>query len=100
MMEQEKAMDVIESQEQEAHQSNYLRVFIGLFVLTITEVIISYLPFPNKTPQTIILVVGSFFKAALVVLFYMHLKYDSRWYAVILGVPVVFATLLSVTLVL
>jgi cytochrome c oxidase subunit 4 len=83
--------------EKEAHQPNYLLVYIGLVIITAIEVTVSYLPFSSKTPQTIILLTGSICKALLVMLFYMHLKQDSRWYALIVGLPMVIGALLIAT---
>jgi caa(3)-type oxidase subunit IV len=44
-----------------------------------------------KTAQIAALVVIAIIKAALVVLFYMHLRYDSKWYMLILLVEIFFA---------
>lgn len=83
--------------EKETRHPNYLLVFIGLAIITSIEVTVSYLPFTDRTPQTIILVVGSACKALLVMLFFMHLKEDSRVYALIVGFPLVIGALLSAT---
>jgi len=37
-------------------------------------------------------------KATLVVLYYMHLRYDSRWYALVLIVGVFFALMIGLLL--
>jgi len=42
-----------------------------------------------------VLIVIAVIKALLVVLFYMHLRYDSKWYWVTLLVPIGFIVLLS-----
>lgn len=85
--------------EKDVHHPNYLMIYIALVVITAAEVTVSYLPFANKTPQTIILVIGSICKALLVMLYYMHLREDSRWYALIVGFPLVIGGLLSLTFV-
>lgn len=85
--------------EKEAKHTNYLAVYIGLVIITAIEVTVSYLPFPEPTPQTIILAIGSICKALLVMLYYMHLREDSRWYALIVGFPLVIGALLSLTFV-
>lgn len=85
--------------EKEARHPNYLAIYIGLVVITAIEVTVSYLPFPDPTPRTIILVVGSICKALLVMLYYMHLREDSRWYAFIVAFPLVIGALLSLTFV-
>jgi cytochrome c oxidase subunit IV len=85
--------------EKEARHPNYLAIYIGLVVITAIEVTVSYLPFADKTPQTIILILGSICKAVLVMSFYMHLREDSRWYVLIVGLPLVIGALLSLTFV-
>jgi cytochrome c oxidase subunit 4 len=56
---------------------NYIGVFIALVVLTATEVAVTYLPVPRLP----VLIPLSITKAVLVVLFYMHLKYDRRLFS-------------------
>ena len=55
-------------------------VLILLVVLTALEVGASYLAGPVKTP---ILLVFAAIKAVLVVLYFMHLRHDSRLYALL-----------------
>ena len=75
--------------------ANYLAVFAWLTGATVLEILISFMP---DTPDLLgikvaLLVVFAIFKATLVWLYYMHLLYDSRWYAAILIVGVIFALL-------
>jgi caa(3)-type oxidase subunit IV len=71
----------------------YVIVFVWLTVLTALEVAVAAaVPEPYKIP---ILVIVAIIKAALVVLYYMHLRYDSFWYWIILLVPLFFVTLLT-----
>ena len=74
---------------QAEHRPNYLLVYIGLLILTGVEVAVSQLSSLGGTrlPLLIVLSLG---KALLVVLYYMHLKIDSHWYAIILVFGVVF----------
>ena len=60
---------------------NYLGVFVVLAVLTALEIGVTYLPLP-RIP---ILIPLALIKAALVVMFYMHLKFDKRVYTLIFG---------------
>ena len=78
------------------HISNrtYLIVFAWLTVMTAIEVAIAALPIQENV-QVIVLVALAIIKAALVVLFYMHLRYDSKWYWVTLLVPVFFVMLVA-----
>lgn len=62
----------------------YLLVFAALAVLTLVEVGVSYLSGGLKVS---LLLIMSAVKAFLVILFFMHLKYDSRWYAFIFFAP-------------
>lgn len=71
---------------------NYLAVFAWLTVLTAVEVGFSYLPLPSGLMVTLLVSIAVA-KAALVVLYFMHLRYDSRWYALILIVALFFALL-------
>ncbi len=77
---------------------NYVAVFIALAVLTATEVAITQLPVP-KAP---ILIPLSVLKAALVAMFYMHLRTDRKIFAVVfvMGVLVGLGFLISVTILL
>lgn len=58
---------------------NYVGVFIVLGVLTAVEVATSvYVPEPTRIPLLLLMAVA---KGALVALYYMHLKFDSRIFA-------------------
>ena len=77
----------------------YINVFVWLTVLTALEVAIAAVALPEVV-QLVALVLIAVLKAALVVLFYMHLRYDSAWYWVLLIVPVAFVLLLARYLIL
>jgi cytochrome c oxidase subunit 4 len=62
-------------------QRTYVGVFGALAALTAIEVGVTYLPLP-RIP---ILVPLALTKAALVAMFYMHLKYDRRVFGMIFG---------------
>jgi caa(3)-type oxidase subunit IV len=62
----------------------YLLVFVALAILTAVEVGVAYLAGGLRTPLLLIMAVA---KAMLVILYFMHLKYDSRWYAFIFFAP-------------
>jgi cytochrome c oxidase subunit 4 len=55
----------------------YTVVFGALFVLTILELYVNSL-IEDKTGQVVVLVVLMMAKASLVVLYYMHLRWESR----------------------
>ena len=64
---------------------NYILVFLALAAITAIEVFFVTL-FPGL-PKAPFLLAMSFVKVALVVLFFMHLKTDNRWYALIFLFP-------------
>ena len=72
----------------------YIIVFGWLTLLTALEVITAAIGL-DESIRVPVLVVIAIIKALLVVLFYMHLRYDSKWYWVTLGVPIGFIVLLS-----
>jgi cytochrome c oxidase subunit 4 len=72
----------------------YLVVFAWLAVMTVIEVVVAALHLPPIIMITA-LVTLAIIKAALVVLYYMHLRYDSAYYWIILLVPIVFVLLLA-----
>lgn len=62
------------------HRSaNYLAIFILLAVFTLLETLVSYVTLPAlKVPVLIVLALA---KAILVLLYFMHLKFDSRLFS-------------------
>jgi cytochrome c oxidase subunit IV len=75
----------------------YTVIFGTLAIITIIEVIIS--EFPEGFLGTGLLIVLSVIKAVLVVMFYMHLREDSRFYALALIIPLVIAIVATLFLV-
>jgi cytochrome c oxidase subunit 4 len=77
---------------EQAHPTagTYLRVFGVLFIVTVIEVGIFYVPAfaPILVPSLLLLSAGKF---ALVVMFYMHLKQDSRLFTFLFGGPLLLA---------
>ncbi len=79
--------DTESTQAQAAHRRpKYLLVFLALTVFTALEVVIAFTSGASRTP---LLLGASFLKAMLVILFYMHLRYDSRWFALVFFLPFV-----------
>jgi caa(3)-type oxidase subunit IV len=68
-----------------SRRPNYLFVFLALAVITGVEVLFVSL-FPS-VPRAAFLLTMSLAKVLLVVLFFMHLKSDNRWYALIFILP-------------
>src|SRR5216110_1769516 len=86
-------------QQEGAHPSagTYLRVAAILVVLTVLEVGVFYVPafHPVLVPTLLVL---SACKFALVVLFYMQLKIDSRFFALLFGAPLTLTAVVMVVL--
>jgi len=68
----------------------YLRVAAALVILTVLEVGVFYVPAFRGALVPILLVLSSA-KFLLVVLFYMHLKMDSRFFSFLFGAPLLLA---------
>ena len=79
-----------------AHVSTrtYIIVFGWLAVMTAIEVAITAAGLPENI-RIIVLVVLAVIKAALVILFYMHLLHDSKWYWILLIAPIFFVVMLT-----
>lgn len=82
-------------QETQPHGPNYLAIFIVLTVLTAVEVGVTYLPVP-RIPVLVPLAIA---KAALVVLFYMHLRFDRRVFTLIFLIGVLMGISLIISFV-
>ena len=84
---------------QRAHaEPNYMAVFYWLAALTAIEVGVTFLPL-TKFAQGAILVVLAFTKAALVALYFMHLKFERRTMLVVAATPVILCVFLMFMLV-
>lgn len=68
------------------HHPRYLLVFLALLLLTVFEVGVVYI---RGIPQAPFILAMSFLKIALVLLYFMHLKYDSKWFSFIFFIPFV-----------
>jgi caa(3)-type oxidase subunit IV len=67
--------------------TKYVVVAVVLAVITAIEIWLALLkPLPPEL-TTVILLGLTLSKAALVMLFYMHLKYDTKWYSLVLVFP-------------
>ncbi|NUO83416.1 cytochrome C oxidase subunit IV family protein [candidate division KSB1 bacterium] len=85
------------------HQEpNYMKIFYALFVLTILEVGVAYTNviwagFPLLL-LGFLLVVLALAKAALVGMYFMHLKFEKRALGIIALTPLILCTLLIIAL--
>ncbi len=67
--------------------AKYIGVAVVLAVITAIEITLALTHVLPQGLTTIVLVAFSVLKAGLVMAFYMHLKYDSRWYSLMLVFP-------------
>src|SRR5205823_989114 len=75
----------------------YLRVAAVLVILTVLEVGVFYVPAFRPVLVPVLLVLSAA-KFALVVMFYMHLKTDSRVFTFLFGAPLLLAAVVMVAL--
>lgn len=67
---------------------NYTKVLIALLVLTVLTVGLSLVPMGTAGNVTVGLLVAVI-KASLVVLIFMHLKFEQRWWSIFVIFPLV-----------
>lgn len=72
---------------------NYMAVFVGLAVLTLIEVGVAFVGF-SELVTILILVALALWKAALVALYYMHLRYEPTRLVLMVLVPFPLALIL------
>jgi cytochrome c oxidase subunit IV len=83
----------------QAHaEPNYMAVFYWLAGLTVLEVVVAFLPL-QKFSMVAILIVLAFTKAALVALYFMHLKFERRTLMLVAMTPVILCVFLMFMLV-
>ena len=81
----------------DGHQSivkTYIAIFVVLLVATIIEVAASYLSdvgVPDWA-EIAVLIALAVVKGVLVVMFYMHLRFDSNWFRFLFTAAVILAT--------
>jgi cytochrome c oxidase subunit IV len=68
------------------HSKSYINVLLALSVLTAVTVAVSHVHFGRAGNIAVGLAIATV-KASLVVLFFMHLKYEQRWWAAIVLFP-------------
>ena len=71
----------------------YVNIFIVLFVMTAVEVAASYLSNVGVPvwAEILVLILLALLKGLLVVMFYMHLRFDSRWFTFLFSAGMVLA---------
>lgn len=91
-------MEANASQEHEAGHSspNYYLIWLILAVLTMAEVGVAFVSSIPKTALAIILVAMALWKALLVAMYYMHLKFEPRRLWIMTAAPLPLAVILVV----
>lgn len=92
MMNTPDAHDPHKHEQHASHEGAYLAVFLGLGLLTGTELLMTYTPEAIRYPFLVILMIA---KAILVVTFFMHLRWEKRFYPVIVIFPTIIAALVA-----
>lgn len=82
------------SEQTHAHPRPYGLIFLALFALTIVEIFAANLPL-SKQLIVVILVGLAIVKAALVGMFYMHLKFEKVLLTVIALSPLIFSFIMA-----
>ncbi len=66
------------SDTQERHHPNYWSIWVWLLVLTVGEVLVAFISQIPKTVLVLILLGLAVWKALLVALYFMHLKFEGN----------------------
>ena len=80
-----------------ASTATYLTIAAILLIITLVEVGVFYVPAFKPVLAPLLLVLSAF-KFALVVMFYMHLKYDHKLFTGVFLVPLSIATAVIIAL--
>ena len=72
---------------------NYMAIFWWLAILTVVEIAVIYMPL-TRLVIGMLLVCLAVSKAALVAMYFMHLKFETRTLGMVAVTPLVIATLL------
>jgi cytochrome c oxidase subunit 4 len=81
--------------EQVAHRRhpNYIGVWVGLAVLTGVELTVAFLPWPKRT-IILLLVFLAVWKALMVALYFMHLRYETNRMRILAIAPLPLAVIM------
>ena len=87
------------TQPAHATTGTYLRIALILVMITLIEVGVFYVPAFQSVVVPVLLVLSAV-KFALVVMFYMHLKFDNRFFTFLFGGPLILALAVGISLLL
>ena len=83
------------SEHAESHTGLFMKVWIGLLVLTVIEVFLAYIQLAQVLMITILMAL-SLVKAGMIMAYFMHLKFDKPSLSWLLCVPLVGCLLIMV----
>jgi cytochrome c oxidase subunit 4 len=79
----------------QTHHPNYMGVFLGLALLTGAELGVAFLPWPKRI-IVLILIALALWKALLVALYYMHLRFEPNRLRLLVIAPLPLAVIMVV----
>ena len=79
---------------------NYIRIWLYLFVMTIAEVLLAFELPVSQNMKLILLLILAVWKALLVAMFFMHLKFERWRLRLIFMVPLPLAIILVTTVIM
>src|SRR5690349_999641 len=80
------------------HPVRYFTVFVTLVVMTVVTVVVAFLGISVEWQKVCLALAIAFFKASLVVLYFMHMKFEGKLIYLILLVPLAFCIMLVMAL--
>ena len=83
------------SAQAESHKPLFIKVWIGLLVLTIIEVVLAYIQFDEIIMLTLLMGL-SIVKAVMIMAYFMHLKFDGSLLSWTVGLPLVACILIMI----
>jgi len=79
---------------------NYMLIWLYLFIMTILEVVLAFQIPISQNMKLILLLILAVWKALLVALFFMHLKFERWRLRLIFIVPLPLAAILVITVIM
>jgi cytochrome c oxidase subunit 4 len=81
------------------HQVKYVWIFVMLVILTAVTLLVSFYRFDNELVNVLLALIVATTKAALVAMFFMHLKFEGKLIYALLLVPVGLCIMLVLALI-
>ncbi|MBI4546047.1 MAG: cytochrome C oxidase subunit IV family protein [Gemmatimonadetes bacterium] len=90
--------DLLPAEPPHKAQPNYLLIWAVLFVLTVVEIFVAFAGLP-RTYVLLALVLLAIWKALLVALYYMHLRFEPRRLWILAAAPLPLAVILVIAVI-